>query len=501
MSKEFDISERFKRIYAGINKWKAIGYKGVFQYTARMNIPTVIESVCQHIEVSSEDTPYVMCVVPDIKTKDSIRVKNISFLKIATFVEFCEYIADKCKGKNKLICDTFIILDITNPCYYTGNALFLKMKKVEAKRFLGITSKVIKPDVADALNKSGIPIIDVITKADALENGWISPHVIYNIGIQFTDEEKKVYQRLSETISGTYQLFKGKAAMVNSQFKRLTHLKIDLVEDDFALILACSKGVNYCNDLTEKTEHIHSETVRGMVAEIMGWRSDLDASVNDRNKQVIMYWHPDNILSRSVGFKEAVDKRLSLYTNNDKKRKILIDIINAAKGQVLILNENSEISNFVETLPNCTTWYKGISSRCLKDANGEFITYKVGAKKGEPKVFGEAGIRKYVVEKFSANLVKAVATYKIANDCFDIPNVSTIICTSPYSNPFQTITDTKMMQPYINKVSNIIWLYMQDFTVSDEVYTLSKDKEKLLQVQDRLNIDIIWCDSVNDIKF
>ena len=31
--KDYDISEKYKRIYQGILKWKQAGYKGLFQYT------------------------------------------------------------------------------------------------------------------------------------------------------------------------------------------------------------------------------------------------------------------------------------------------------------------------------------------------------------------------------------------------------------------------------------------------------------------------------------
>ena len=39
--KDYDISEKYKRIYQGILKWKQAGYKGLFQYTERIDIPLV----------------------------------------------------------------------------------------------------------------------------------------------------------------------------------------------------------------------------------------------------------------------------------------------------------------------------------------------------------------------------------------------------------------------------------------------------------------------------
>ncbi len=43
-------------------------------------------------------------------------------------------------------------------------------------------------------------------------------------------------------------IFKGKAKMVNYEFRKFTHLRMDMVEDDMALIKACHMGVNYVNN-------------------------------------------------------------------------------------------------------------------------------------------------------------------------------------------------------------------------------------------------------------
>ncbi len=99
-----------------------------------------------------------------------------------------------------------------------------------------------------------------------------SPYVcIYNVGIEFTSEEKELYKQLTEQISFMLSIFKAK--MVNYEFRKFTHLRMDMVKIDMALIKACHMGVNYVNNLTDKVEHIHSETVRNMVAEVMGLES------------------------------------------------------------------------------------------------------------------------------------------------------------------------------------------------------------------------------------
>ena len=42
---------------------------------------------------------------------------------------------------------------------------------------------------------------------------------------------------------------------------------------------------------------------------------------------------------------------------------------------------------------------------------------------------------------------------------------------------------------------------MRDFTLNSDDYKTSKEKEKLIEVQRSITSDIIWCNSINDVKF
>lgn len=502
--KDYDISEKYKRIYQGILKWKQAGYKGLFQYTERIDIPLVISEVIQHVNLQqyeSDVEAYVHIVVSNNSIKDALRkYVTSSSITIEDANSFIQRITTKYKGKDFLYCDTFIMLDCTNSVYHDKDTYFKKMKKVAADRFLFVTTKKISENMLKAFTSLGIPVVDIITKGVALKEGWISPYVIYNVGIEFTSEEKELYKQLTEQISSMLSIFKGKAKMVNYEFRKFTHLRMDMVEDDMALIKACHMGVNYVNNLTDKVEHIHSETVRNMVAEVMGWKANLDLS-NDYNKQVEMYWNPDNILTRTKAFSDAIEKRLELYNNNLNKREAIATAIKNIKGKGLVLSKTRSITNFVETLDYCMCWYKGMTSRICYDFNGQPYTYTTGAKKGEPKVFGDIGIRKECLKHLEHGDVSVIATDEVANVVFDVEGLTTIICTSPYCNPFKTISDKKEEQPYINKPTIIIWLYMQDFALNSDDYRTSKEKEKLIDAQSKFTTDIVWTNGIKNVKF
>ena len=227
--KEYNISEKYKRIYQGILKWKQAGYKGLFQYTERIDIPLVISEVIQHINLQqyeSDVEAYVHIVVSNNSIKDALR-KYItsSSIIIEDANSFIQRITTKYKGKELLYCDTFIMLDCTNSVYHDKDTYFKKMKKVAADRFLFVTTKKIPENMLKAFTYLGIPVVDIITKGVALEEGWISPYVIYNVGIDFTNEEKELYKQLTEQISSMLSIFKGKAKMVITNLKSLLILE------------------------------------------------------------------------------------------------------------------------------------------------------------------------------------------------------------------------------------------------------------------------------------
>ncbi|MBD5584378.1 MAG: hypothetical protein HDQ88_04800 [Clostridia bacterium] len=497
MEKEYDIASRYRRIYEGIKKWQQIGYKGIFQYTERMNLPTILSSVIEHNDVTIQE-PFTIIVVPNLALKDTIRKVTTGQGKIK--VLYIQDYIDLHKKFNGISCSCLIIIDVTNNSYYTNKQFVTAWSKTKCDRLLGITSKSITPISKERFAKLAFPIIDVITKQEALDNGWISPTVIYNVGLEFTSEEKNVYRSLTENITNTISIFKGKTKMINHDFKKLTKCSTDLIADDFALITACARGLNWVNNLTDKAEHIHSELVRNMLANIMGWKEDLDLS-NDYNKQLDMYWKPDNIKARAESFIEAVAKRQALYSNNKSKRAAIDYIVEHLNTKAIVLNQDTNIADYIETIPECMCYYKNMNSRMCYDENGVPYKYGSGAKKGDPKLFGPIGIKKECIKNFTGDRCKVIATNEVAHSDFDIAGLNLIVCTAPYCKPFYTVGDNKNQSPYINKVSVIIWLYMQDFVLDSDEYKTSKEKEKLINSQESAKCDIVWVNSLADVKF
>ncbi len=67
------------------------------------------------------------------------------------------------------------------------------------------------------------------------------------------------------------------------------------------------------------------------------WKANLDLS-NDYNKQVEMYWNPDNILTRTKAFSDAIGRKSfrSYIINNLNKREAIATAIKNIKGKGLV---------------------------------------------------------------------------------------------------------------------------------------------------------------------
>lgn len=497
---EYNISNKFRRFNEGISKWRENNYKGLFQYTEKLNIPSFVECVLEHIKLK-EQVIYNIIIVPDNNIKSALNDFMVLYnSEILTIDKFIKFIKQSTKNNDKFYCTSIICLDCTNNLYHDNNSFWEAFRLVETKFELFITSKRIKDKASINFNKFDIKVIDVITKETAEVNGWLPNYVIYNVGLDFDYEEKRVYTDLTENINNTIRIFKNKAERINYLFKQETGLSIELVDNDFDLIKACKLGKQYTANITEKPVHVHSEVIRNMLASIMGWSKDLDLS-NDYNKQLDMYWNPDNILSRVESYLNSVDKRISLYGNNKSKRSAVDYIISKIKSKAIILSNDNDFIEYVGSKENCMPYYKNIPSRSLLDDEGNPYTYKKGMKKGENKVFGEIGILKEAIRKYSEDKINVIATKEIANSEFDLQGLEYIICTYPHAKPFETINDNKIFVPYINKAKVIIWLYMKDFEVNNEDFKESKDKTKLIDMQKNITTDIIWLNDVESIKF
>ena len=190
---------RLKKQQEGVAKWFATGKKGTFRWCTASG-KTYLAVLA--IKAMMKDNPLLTTIVAvptdvlrtqwrDITASHGLN--NIYVQTVHTLV------------KSKHECDLFILDEIHS---YTGGPIFSTLFDcVNRSATLGLTAQERdNPDDKEVLRKNA-PIIDVLTIADALNNGWISPFRVYNLGVQLTPYDKQVYQALNDEFNKYFSTF------------------------------------------------------------------------------------------------------------------------------------------------------------------------------------------------------------------------------------------------------------------------------------------------------
>ena len=98
--------------------------------------------------------------------------------------------------KNKYECGLLIMDEIH--CY--GAPEFIKVfETIKYKYILGLTATIERSDGKHEVLKKAAPIIDEVTLKECLDNDWISKYTIYNLSVNFTEDEAEDYKKRDKT--------------------------------------------------------------------------------------------------------------------------------------------------------------------------------------------------------------------------------------------------------------------------------------------------------------
>lgn len=330
------------------------------------------------------------------------------------------------------------------------------------------------------------PIVDTITKDEAIKNNWISEYEEYNIGLELTDRDKSKYIEYTNNISKILNIFK----IAN---KRLTYKNnTPIFKNNFDLIMACYRGGKINN------KYIKSYLIREALAIQMGWSPELEL-VSQYNNNINDTWNPDAIKHNVNVFYKAMTNRNNIHNINEIKLETVLKLYSyyyKDNKNIVTFNENIEMADLISDSVNnlfkedkAISYHSKIKSRYLKD----FETKKlITTKAGKPKKFGSKSQLKYIIEGFKLGKYNMINSVKSLDTGFNVENINLIITTSGTCNPIQyaqRIARGMTLDPKnSNKKTIVINLYFMDFIDKNDNLYHSKDKIKLKLRQNNNNI-------------
>lgn len=349
------------------------------------------------------------------------------------------------------------------------------------------------------------PIVDELHEDEAIENGWTSPFIEYNILLELPAADKARYERFTKPIQESIEITKPLLSiLVREEGRRI-------FDSELSLLQACSSGFNAVT-LQGYTKWITYDRLCNTIAGMMGWHTNLNITVPENN-QLNTLWNPNAIHTRGKVFMDYIRKRNELLIDNPVKLQVVGEIIEMNKVPTIVFNESTTFANSIVDYVSArfapdykaACYHSRIDSRTMIDpTTGDYFKFTTGERKGLPKILGKDSIKRIVIDGFRNGFYDCLSTAKALDEGLDLPNIEQVICTGGTTNPMtyqQRTARGKTIDDYNpNKVTKIFNLVFDDFVNSSGELIKSRDKTKLILRQQLSGSTIKWIKNTNEIN-
>lgn len=362
--------------------------------------------------------------------------------------------------------DRKIVVDllIVDECHkYIGETVYnlVNGNTVEYKHIVMLTGSLPSKPTLNKLTSIS-PIIDTITEKEALDNGWVSNYVEYNIPLELPDNLIVSYVDKSKVISNILQKYRNIHRYItvdgNSIFK-----------DELDLIYSCASGKN---------------TKRYGLIRPLGI---MEAIINKMTGSPTEVWNTNQISAEAKALKSAIYSRNAIISTNEVKLKSVLYIYDTLKLPTICFSESIDFADRIAKDINknfgdiAFAYHSKVESKELIDPHmRDYYRYKSGKKEGEPVIFSRKKQLEYHIECMKYNMTKFISTVKSLDEGITIPEIECIITTAGSTNPIQYKQRTGRAKTFTNpdKIARIYNLYFKDFAFNENTY-VSRDRIKL----------------------
>lgn len=344
---------------------------------------------------------------------------------------------------------------------------------------LGLTATLHRNDGKHKFIEEYCPVIDTVTLEEAKREGYISNFKTYNLGLDLTEEEQEVYNR----IDGTFR----------TSFAKFNH--------NFDLAMACAKAGNVFSRVSVPIKErgmrdgkpvlIERETV--LVKSSADWQYYF-AQYNEWDGSIDHPWSPKAVARIAQQFNASMRSRKTFIYTAVAKLDAIEQIVNKWPAfKTITFSETAEFAEaVVERLgeERCKSYHSKTKGTVIRtetlDKKGKLV-YK--DKKIGAKVYKEM-----IKASFIEGAFQVFSTVKALDEGFDDPTVKIGVQASYTStkrqNTQRTGRATRKDEEDETKMALNINLYIK-----------GTQEEKWLNDKQRGILDVEWVDSVDEIDF
>jgi len=387
---EIDV-RKLTRQQQGVNKWGSSGGRGTLWYDVGVGKTYTAILIFQKM-LKSDPLSIITIVVPT----DLLRTQwNESLyehlkgyqnnIKVLTASEIIS------KG-TRLNCKLLVIDEIHE--FVEGNKLDIVCGIYYNYKFiLGLTGSWERDDGLHYNLQRYCPVVDRIDEQEAIESGFTSPVVEYNLAVEFTQAERQKYDYYVAEIAKYKEIF----------------------NNDFKLALQCIKGLK-------------AKETRELVAELNGWSKDINhADINKKN--IIKLYNPNKIYSYAIDFISIVQQRLALIYTARNKVQPTIDLCRKYNVKTIIFNENTDFADRVYHELNFQLKQRTdlLDNNVSEDdvaviyhSNVKTIVKEVN---GKLKKFGKIALKKLAINQFTQGIRRIFVTSSVSDRGLNINDI------------------------------------------------------------------------------
>lgn len=332
------------------------------------------------------------------------------------------------------------------------------------EEFLCLTGTADDNNVVKKTLQELCPIIDVIDESEAIESGYISNFVEYNISVDLIEEEQKEYDRLSKIISDNMSKF-GRSGL-------------DLANK------CLGGGINNGRKFTGL------QFAFGW-AKHNGWSENLNLN-NPSDVSINNLWNPHKVMGYAIKLINAVRQRKNILYFCSRKVDLTLELINKFSDiKTIVFSQSTSFANKVgllanEAEPNSTVVYHSqLQSQMLPSE-----------KTGKLIKFGKKRLRDRALNRIKNGQSRVIVTATSLDRGFDVEDIRLGITASGTKNPTQYKQRGGRVKRKEGMFSDenivlIINIYVKD----------TKDENWLKKRQSKSDHIIHYVDSINDIVF
>ena len=241
--------------------------------------------------------------------------------------------------------------------------------------------------------------------------------------------------------------------------------------------------VNKCR-LGDTINHLSAMDVRLQLAQANGWSYDLDTTI-DFMKQIDDVYNPIAIAERADLIYNIIRQRKTLVLDNKSKIDKILEILDEV-DKCIIISKNGDFARLITEKINekygdytCVDYHDAIPDSYIKDENGEYVKWKSGKCKGEPRLFRSQALSTIYLQYFNSGISKVLSIKNSSNT--DLKTAcNTIILTSPL---LDNIIDIRNRFINVNFGENTIVykLYCKETIEENEI--LNEKQNHLIRVK------------------